>query len=303
MPLATADFPRLVESLGSHFLILLEIFVSPLSLGRRDTMINLAAQRSESRDTMKHTPSVVALAALALFLLASPSHAQLGDLLKKGQDIAGGGKSGSAGSAVGNLSTGELTQGLKEALRVGSDRVVTRVGAADGYNGDAAIHLPLPDSLKSVQSALRTAGMSAMLDDLELRLNRAAEAAAPKAKALFVDAISQMTVDDARKIYDGPKDAATRYFQGKMSKPLAKEMAPVVSESLSEVGAIQSYDRVMGQYKSIPFVPDAKANLTEYVVEKGMDGIFYYLAKEEAAIRTNPVKRTTAVLQKVFGSN
>ena len=252
---------------------------------------------------MKYARAFLPFAAFAALLLASPGQAQFSDLLKKGQDMLGGDKSSGAGSAASNLSTGEITQGLKEALRVGSDRVVTQVGATDGYNGDKAIHLPLPDSLQSVQSALRTAGMSSMLDDLELRLNRAAEAAAPKAKALFVDAISQMTVDDARKIYDGPKDAATRYFQGKMSKPLAKEMSPVVSESLSEVGAIQSYDRVMGQYKSIPFVPDAKADLTEYVVEKGMDGIFYYLAKEEAAIRTNPVKRTTAVLQKVFGSN
>ena len=135
-----------------------------------------------------------------------------------------------------------------------------------------------------------------------LRLNRAAEVAAPKAKKLFIDAIAAMTLDDARRIYDGPNDAATRYFQGKMTKPLAREMTPVVSESLSEVGAIKSYDSVMGQYKQIPFVPDAKADLTEYVVEKGMDGIFYYLAKEEAAIRENPVKRTTSLLKKVFGA-
>jgi hypothetical protein len=240
---------------------------------------------------------------IPLFLFAAPAAAQFGDLLKKGQDMLGGSSGGSSsGSAASSLSTGDIASGLKEALRVGSDRVVTQVGAADGYNADPAIHLPLPDSLKSVQSALKTAGMSGMLDDLELRLNRAAEAAAPKARALFVDAISEMTIEDARKIYNGPKDAATRYFQSKMSTPLAAEMKPVVDESLAEVGAIKSYDSVMGQYKQIPFVPDAKANLTGYVVEKGMDGIFFYLAKEEAAIRDNPAKRSTELLQKVFGA-
>jgi len=243
------------------------------------------------------------IAAGALVLTVGQGHAQFGDLMKKGQEMLGGSKSGGGTGGVGGLSTGEITQGLKEALRVGSGRVVSQVGKTDGYNGDPAIRLPLPGSLKSVQSALRSAGMSGMLDDLELKLNRAAEVAAPKAKSIFIDAIAAMSVDDAKKIYNGPDDAATRYFQGKMTKPLAAEMAPVVNESLSEVGAIKSYDSVMGQYKQIPFVPDAKADLTDYVVEKGMDGIFHYLAKEEAAIRQNPVKRSTEVLKKVFGSN
>jgi Protein of unknown function (DUF4197) len=239
---------------------------------------------------------------LPLLLLAAPAAAQFGDLLKKGQEMLGGQSSGSSGGSASALSTGDIAGGLKEALRVGSDRVVTQVGKTDGYNGDPTIHLPLPGSLKSVQKALKAAGMSGMLDDLELRLNRAAEAAAPKARALFVDAISQMTIEDARTIYNGPKDAATKYFQSKMTKPLAAEMNPVVDQSLAEVGAIKSYDAVMGRYKQIPFVPDAKANLTGYVVEKGMDGIFLYLGKEEAAIRDNPAKRSTELLRKVFGA-
>ncbi|HDJ28831.1 MAG TPA: DUF4197 domain-containing protein, partial [Proteobacteria bacterium] len=97
-------------------------------------------------------------------------------------------------------------------------------------------------------------------------------------------------------------DAATSYFKGKMSKPLAEEMRPIVNESLAQVGAIQSYDNMMGKYKSLPFVPDVKADLTEHVLDKGMDGIFYYIAKEEAAIRQNPVKRTTELLKRVFGA-
>ncbi|MDH3703467.1 MAG: DUF4197 domain-containing protein [Alphaproteobacteria bacterium] len=244
----------------------------------------------------------VSVIGLLLVAATPPAVAQFGDLLKKGQELLGG-SSGGSGSTLSNLSTGEIAKGLKEALRVGSGRVVKQVGRRDGYNADPNIHLPLPSSLKTVQSTLKSVGMSGMLDDLEMKLNRAAEVAAPKAKTLFVNAIAAMTLDDAKRIYNGPKDSATRYFQGKMTKPLAREMAPVVNKSLSEVGAIKSYDNVMGQYKQLPFVPDAKANLTEYVVTKGMDGIFYYLAKEEAAIRENPAKRTTALLKKVFGAN
>lgn len=184
---------------------------------------------------------------------------------------------------------------------VGTENVVAQLGQPGGFENDPAIRIPLPSSLNTVQTALKTAGMSSMLDELGLKLNEAAEVATPKAKSLFIDAITAMTLDDAMQIYNGPDDAATRYFQSKMSRSLAEEMAPVVESSLSTVGAVKQYDEVMSQYETIPFMPDAKADLTNYVVEKGMDGIFHYLAEQEAAIRTNPAARTTELLQKVFG--
>ena len=248
-----------------------------------------------------HLLTILVCAAIGLGLMAGPVEAQF-NLLKEGQKLLEGTSPGASGK-TGQLTVGEIGDGLKEALRIGSERVVGQVGGTDGYNADAAIHLPLPESLKSVQSALRMAGMAGLMDDLELKLNRAAEAAAPKAKALFWQAISEMTLEDVQGIYKGPDDAATRYFQQKMTPSLAKEMQPVVNATLSEVGAIRSYDEMMGQYKSLPFVPNVKANLTEYVVEKGMEGIFYYLAREEAAIRKSPVKQTTDLLKKVFGAN
>jgi hypothetical protein len=205
------------------------------------------------------------------------------------------------GGASSGLTTQEMGDGLLEALRVGTERVVEQVGATDGYNLDPNIHIPLPGSLNKVQSVLKSIGKSGLADDLELRLNRAAEAAAPEAKDLFWTAISAMTFDDVYKIYNGPDDSATRYFQRKMTPPLTTRMEPVVERSLDEVGAIQSYDAMMGQYKSVPFVPDVKADLTGYAVEKAMDGLFYYVAKEEAAIRNDPAARTTELLQKVFG--
>ena len=206
------------------------------------------------------------------------------------------------GGATGALSNDDIAAGLREALRVGSERVVAQLGTLDGFNLDPDIHIPLPGVLQDVQKTLSKFGMSGLADDLELRLNRGAEAAVPEAKALFADAISQMSLDDARGILEGPDDAATQYFKGKMSAPLGERMTPIVDSSLSDVGAIAAYDKMMGQYEAIPFVPDVKADLTGYVVEKGLDGIFYYVAKEEAAIRNDPAKRTTEILQKVFGA-
>ena len=203
---------------------------------------------------------------------------------------------------VEDLTSGEIGGAFKDALQIGTENVVGRLGQVDGFNADSTIHIPLPEKLEKIKSVLSKIGMSGLLDDLELKLNRAAEAATPKAKKLFGQAITEMTFDDVMAVYKGPEDAATKYFQKKMSPSLTKEMTPVIDESLSSVGAIQSYDKVMGQYRSIPFVPDVKANLTEYVTNKGMDGIFHYIAQEEIAIRRNPAKQTTDLLKRVFGS-
>ncbi len=209
-------------------------------------------------------------------------------------------KSFGGGEKAKELTVEEIGAGLKEALRVGSQNVVNQLGATDGFNKDSNIHIPLPDNLNKVKTMLSKVGMSSLFEDLELKLNRAAEVATPKAKKLFWGAISQMTLEDVKGIYNGPDDAATQYFKKKMSPELAMEIKPVIEDSLSEVGAVNSYDNMMKEYKSLPFVPDVKADLTAHVVEKGMDGIFYYIAKEEAAIRQNPAKRTTELLKKVF---
>ena len=211
-----------------------------------------------------------------------------------------GAPSGLTGGSA--LTSAEIGKGLKEALRVGTGRVVDTLGRANGFNGSSDVHIPLPGALGTVNKTLSRIGLSSMTDDLELRLNRAAEAAVPRAKKLFGKAITDMTFDDVKRIYNGPKDSATRYFQGKMTPPLMTSMRPVVDQELAKAGAVQSYDKVMGSYRSIPFVPDAKSNLTDYVLEKALDGVFLFLAREEAAIRENPAKRTTALLKKVFGA-
>lgn len=248
--------------------------------------------------------TVIILSALPAVLLPGlplPPATAHAAWLPSGKDLLG--TFGTAPQApAASLTNQELASGLKEALRVATETVTGQLGRLDGFNADPAIHIPLPDSLSTVRTALGTVGMSSLLDDLELKLNRAAEEATPAAGKLFLQAISEMTLNDARKIYDGPKDAATRYFQDKMSGPLATAMQPIVAKTLEQTGAVQAYDAVMGQYATLPFMPDVKADLNRYVVDRGMAGIFHYLAIEEAAIRANPAKRTTALLQQVFGA-
>ena len=197
----------------------------------------------------------------------------------------------------------EINKAFKEALDIGSNKVVDQLGKIDGFYKDPAIRIPLPKKLKSVKKVLAKVGMKKEVADLELKLNRAAESATPKAKKLFIEAIKKLSFKDVNSIYNGPKDSATQYFKKKMSPSLKKEMHTIVDASLSEVGAIKTYNKVMGRYKKLPFMPDVKADLTKHVIQKGINGIFYYLAKEEAEIRKDPVKQTTNLLKKVFGDN
>ena len=241
-------------------------------------------------------------AIVAIISIPVSSQAQL-DLLKRGKEALESIQGSGSGSASDTLTDGEIGNGLREALKVGVSTVVSQVGAADGYNGDPRIHVPLPKSLENVQKTLTRIGMSDLMDDLELRLNRAAEKAAPAARDIFWQAIREMTLDDVQQIYKGPDDAATRYLARTMSDPLIQRLRPIVEDSLSQVGAVRAYDNAIGQYKAIPFVPDAKADLTQHALERALQGLFLYLAEEEAAIRQNPAKRTTELLQKVFGAS
>jgi hypothetical protein len=141
---------------------------------------------------------------------------------EKGNELL---KSPTGTTATQSLTTEEIGAGLKDALLVGSQNVVAQLGSVDGFNLDPAIHIPLPEQFNTVKSILGKVGMTSLLDDLELKLNRAAEVATPKAKELFAQAISEMTFEDAMNIYNGPDDAATRYFKEKMTPPLAGAMS------------------------------------------------------------------------------
>jgi len=196
----------------------------------------------------------------------------------------------------------EIGLGLKEALRVGTESVVGQLGVVDGFNADPRVHIPLPSNLLQIKDMAGRLGLASIFNDLELKMNRAAEIATPKAKALFWDAIQQLTLDDIMTIYRGEDDAATRYFESKMRPRLIASMQPIIVQSLSEVGAVQSYDQLITRLGPAGLaLPDYKAQLTNHVLQLGSAAIFNYLAEEEAAIRQDPVKRTTQLLQRVFG--
>lgn len=244
---------------------------------------------------MKHgIRPVLAISALvvASLLASCAGGGPLADL-QRTVTAAGGG---------GALTLAEITRGLKEALEKGTNSVVARLGRDGGFEADPAIRIPLPRSLAKAREFAARVGLAASFDELQSRLNHAAELATPKAKSLFLGAIREMSVDDARAILQGPDDAATRYFERKTRGELAGAMRPLVDQSLAGVGAVNTFNQLLASYRRIPFAPPLEADLGAHVVDKGMDGIFHYLAAEEKAIRTNPVERTTALLRRVFGA-
>lgn len=207
---------------------------------------------------------------------------------------------GAAATLGQSLSTGDIASGLKEALRQGATTVTSRLGQSDGFNGDPKVHIPLPDTLRSIQSGLKLAGLSAGTDELELKLNRAAESATPQAKQIFLNAVERMSLDDARAILNGPKDSATQYFRRTMSPELKTALRPVVDRNVAEAGVVKSYEAMTASAKGIPMIGDGRAMLTDHVLDYTLTGIFRYLADEEAALRSDPAKRSTELLRKVF---
>lgn len=179
------------------------------------------------------------------------------------------------------LSSSEISAGLREALKVGTNSVVAQLGQTGGFNLDPKIQIPLPAQLQTVDNALSKFGLGSLTTDLKNRMNTAAEIATPRAKELFFNAITSMTIADAKNILTGPNDAATSYLRQTMGNQLSADITPIVQNALNQAGAIKAYDNVMGQYASLPFMPDVKTDLNNYVVDKALDGIFYYVGQRK----------------------
>lgn len=216
--------------------------------------------------------------------------------------MAGAGEALAGVLGGGTLGSSEIAAGLREALKVGTGRVIATLGREDGFNGDPKVRIPLPELLAQAQSSLRLIGAAGLIDDLELRINRAAEQATPIAKDIFWQAITSLTFEDVNAIYKGPDDAATQYLDRTTRGSLDEAMRPIVDNALAEAGAVAVYDSIIARAQFAPLLPDLKTDLTDYVLTGAMDGIFSYLATEEAAIREDPLKRTTALLKRVFGA-
>ena len=198
------------------------------------------------------------------------------------------------------LSDEQIAKALKQALSVGSDSVIKTLQQSGAFADNPKLHIDLPPALASAGKILDKIGMGQWTDELEAKLNEAAEQAIPAAGPIISNAINNLTLVDIQTIYNGESDAATQYFKAQMSGPIAQAMDPIIKQSLADVGALSLYDKIISKYQSLPFVPDISSDLIELVKNQALSGIFEYLAKEEAAIREDPEKRTTELLKKVF---
>lgn len=203
---------------------------------------------------------------------------------------------------LGTLSDSKIVAGLKEALQIGTGNAINLTGRVDGFFKNAAIKILLPKQLDTVGKGLRMAGQGQMVDEFVMSMNRAAEKAAPEARKIFVDAVKQMSFDDARKILFGNDTAATDYFKAKTSTKIATAFRPIIERSMNEVGATRQYKELIGRFQSIPFAKTQSLDIDAYVVNKSLDGLFYMVGEEEKKIRKNPAARITSILKDVFGS-
>lgn len=202
---------------------------------------------------------------------------------------------------LGTPTDSEINSGLKQALEYGTGYAADRLSKKDGYLGNLAIKIVFPEEAKKVENTLRSLGLGSLCDQVITSVNRAAEDAAIEAKPIFVAAIRDMSISDVKNILLGADNAATKYFEGKTTASLEGKFKPIIESSLAKVGATNYWGDVIGRYNKIPLVTPIEADLSKYVTQKAIDGLFYEIAKEELKIRENAAARSTLLLQKVFG--
>lgn len=226
-----------------------------------------------------------------IFFQATPLEAQFGKLAKK-----------ILPKKEKKLTTEEIVAGLKDALKIGIKQGIKQVGKTDGYYKNNQIRIPMPQELSDFAKALRKIGLGSKVDELELKMNRGAEEAAPKALDIFWNAIKSMSFADAKNIlFAKNDDAATRYFENKTRSSLYQAFFPIMKRTLDSLGVTKLFKFLLEKHNQIPFVKKKSYDLDQYATNKALDGLFWVLAKEEAKIRKNPAARVTAILKKVFG--
>lgn len=204
--------------------------------------------------------------------------------------------------AVSDLSNEEASSGLKAALIQGAGKAVSKLGSVDGFLGNKQVKIQLPESMKKAEKAMRMFGMSKQADELVLKMNRAAEAAVPEAKALLVDSVKKMSLADAKSILMGPEDSATQYFKRTTSLPMGEKFLPIVKKATENVQLAQQYNKFAEMGGKYGLVKKEDTNLEQYVTQKTLDGVYLMMAQEEAAIRKNPVGQASGLIKKVFGA-
>jgi hypothetical protein len=215
-------------------------------------------------------------------------------LLKNAKKLINSGSKG--------LTEKDAAEGIKEALVNGTSESVKLVSIVDGYWGNPEIKIPFPSEAKEIESRLRAIGMGKKVDEFNISMNRAAEKAANEAKPIFIAAIKGLTVKDAINIVKGQNNAATIYLQNTTSPELKGKFLPIIKTSLDNVNATKYWSDLITAYNRIPLVKKMNPNLTEYVTDKAINGLFIMIAREELKIRKDPMARTSELLKKVFGN-
>lgn len=222
-------------------------------------------------------------------------------VLDKNKDITAT-PAGATGAGVGSLTSAEMTSGLKEALGRGAEVAVAQLGQKDGFFGNDALKIPLPPTLKKAEKVMRAVGMGKQADDLVLSMNRAAEAAVPEAKTLLVNAVKDMSVEDAKGILTGGETSATDFFRKKTEATLTKRFLPIVKTNTDKSGLAQEYNSYAGMASKFGVSKKGQATVEEYVTQQSLDRLYKVVGEQERAIRANPLQSGSNLLQKVFGA-
>lgn len=193
-----------------------------------------------------------------------------------------------------------IGNGLRQALDFGIDKQVTKLTKKDGFYKNPLVKILLPQELQKVDQTLRDIGLSSLADEGLKLLNRAAEDAVKTATPIFVNAVKEITFNDAKNILLGNDKAATNYLQGKTNQALYAEFSPVIQNSFAKVGADQIWTEIITRYNSVPFVKQVNPDLTDYVTTQALSGVYTMIAVEEKKIRNNINSRTTNLLKQVF---
>lgn len=201
-----------------------------------------------------------------------------------------------------SITNKDATTALRTALTQGAGKAVDTLAQQDGFFGNPDVKIPLPQNLQKVEKTMRKFGLGFLADDAILTMNRAAEAAMPEAKTLLVNAVKSMTLADAKSILSGGPDSATQYFRTKTETALTAKFKPIIMQATAKTGAVNSYNQLAGKAAQFGLVDAKSANVDDYVTAQALDGLYKMIAKEEQAIRTDPIGQCSRILQKVFGA-
>ncbi|WP_114748020.1 DUF4197 domain-containing protein [Pleomorphovibrio marinus] len=206
------------------------------------------------------------------------------------------------GASQATLTNEDVGNGLRDALVKGISVGADLASEEDGFYGNEIIRILLPEELRRLESTMRQFGLGSEVDRVLLTINRGAERAAQEAKPIFINAIRQITIQDAFSILRGDQDAATQFLQRTTYDQLVTLFQPRIQESLDQVGATRHYTDLVSAYNAIPTTRKIDPDLNAYVTARAIDGLFTLVAEEERKIRENPAERTTAIMRRVFSA-